>query len=142
MKIKSISLLKLSFIIGTLADFIVAINWLLISLGFPAASIISGFQSSGPAYEFTMLLCSLFMFGWTAILFWGYFNPIDRRDLLIITSGMLLLSIIFELLLFYDLLMSKGFIIGIVLRLVLITKFSYSYFYSKRESPGKVMGKG
>lgn len=135
MKVKAISLLKLSFLIGTVADFIVAINWLLISQGFQSASIISGFQSSGPAYEFTMFLCSLFMFGWTAILFWGYFNPIARRDLLIITSSMLLISIIFELLLFYDLLMSKGFIIGIVLRLVLITKFSFSYFYSKKDVP-------
>jgi hypothetical protein len=135
MKVNPISLLKLSFIIGTAADFIVALNWFLISQGFPSTSIISGFQSSGPAYEFTMFLCSLFMLGWTAILFWGYFNPIERRDLLIITSGMLLISIIFELLFFYDLLMSKGFIIGIVLRLALITKFSFSYFYSKKKIP-------
>jgi len=135
MKVNSVSLLKLSFIIGTFADFIVASNWFLISQGYPSASIISGFQSSGPAYEFTMFLCSLFMFGWTSILFWGYFKPIERRDLLVITSGMLLISIIFELLLFYDLLMSKGFIIGIVLRLVLISKFCFSYFYSKKEIP-------
>ena len=131
MKIKPVSLLRLSFIIGVIADAIVAINWFLISLGYSYANLISAFRGSGVDYEFAMFICSLFMFGWTAILFWGYLKPEERKGLLLITSSLLLVSIILELILFYQLLISKGFIIGIILRIVLIGKFSFSYFYSK-----------
>ena len=131
MKIKPVSLLKLSFIIGVIADAIVAINWFLISLGYSYANLISAFRGSGVDYEFAMFICSLFMFGWTAILFWGFLKPDERKGLLLITSSLLLVSIILELILFYELLISKGFIIGIILRIVLISKFLFSYFYSK-----------
>lgn len=131
MKIKPISLLKLSFVIGAFADGIVAVNWFLISLGFPYANLISGFQGSGVDYEFAMFICSLFMFGWTVILIWGFLKPEERKGLLLITSTLLLISIILELILYYQLLISEGFIIGIILRIILISKFSFSYFYSK-----------
>jgi len=134
MKINSITLLRLSFIIGVIADAAVAINWFLISLGYPYASLISGFRGSGVDYEFAMLICSLFMLGWTAILFWGYFNPEERKGLLLITAILLFVSIILELIFFYQLLISNGFIIGIILRIALISKFSFSYFYSKNNS--------
>jgi hypothetical protein len=134
MKNKPISLLKSSFIIGVIADAIVAINWFLISLGFSFANLVSAFRGSGVDYEFAMFICSLFMFGWTAILFWGFLKPEERKGLLLITSSLLLVSIILELILFYELLISEGFLMGIFLRIVLISKFSFSYFYSKYSS--------
>jgi hypothetical protein len=96
MKIKPVSLLRLSFIIGVIADAIVAINWFLISLGYSYANLISAFRGSGVDYEFAMFISSLFMFGWTAILFWGYLKPEERKGLLLITSSLLLVSIILE----------------------------------------------
>jgi len=134
MKIEPISLLKISFLIGVIADAIVAINWFLISLGYSYANMISAYHGSGVDYQFAMFICSLFMFGWTAILFWGFLKPAERKGLLLITSSLLLVSIILELIMFYQLLISKGFILGIILRLVLISKFSFSYFYSKYRS--------
>ncbi len=130
MKVNSKLLLKISFLIGAIADFIVAVNWFLISRGYEIPSVISGYQSIGPNYEFVMFICSLFMFGWTAILFWGYVNPEERKGILMITSIMLIISIVGELIFFYDLLYSTGFVIGILLRVALISKFSFSYFYS------------
>lgn len=134
MKIKPITLLKLSFIIGAIADGIVAVNWFLISLGYPYANLISAFRGSGADYQFAMFICSLFMFGWTVILIWGFLKPEERKGLLLITSSLLLVSIILELVMYYRLLLSEGFIIGIILRIVLISKFSFSYFYSKSSS--------
>ena len=134
MKINPTSLLKLSFIIGVIADGIIAINWFLISLGYSYANLISAHLGSGIDYQFAMFISSLFMFGWTAILFWGYLEPEERKGLLLITSSLLLASIILELILFYQLLISKGFIMGIILRLVLISKFSFSYFYSQYQN--------
>jgi hypothetical protein len=48
--------------------------------------------------------------------------------------SLLLISITLELKMFYQFLISKGFVIGIILRLVLISKFSFSYFYSQYRS--------
>lgn len=122
--------LKISFIVGTIADFIVGINWLLISLGYVIPSLVSSFQGTGTDYRFAMYIGSMFMFGWTVILFWGYLKPLERRGLLIITATLLAISIITELLFYRDLLVGRGFIVGIILRLLIIGKFTFSYFYS------------
>lgn len=123
--------LKLSFIIGTIADFVVGINWLLISLGHNIPNLISSFKGAGTDYRFAMYIGTMFMFGWTAVLFWGYLRPLERRGLLIITSVLLMLSIIIELLFYRNLLPGIG--PGIIVRLLIIGKFTFSYFYSFRK---------
>ncbi|MBI1810958.1 MAG: hypothetical protein HY035_08205 [Nitrospirae bacterium] len=125
--------LKLSFIIGTIADFIVGINWLLISLGYSIPSLISSFKGAGTDYRFAMYIGTLFMFGWTVLLFWGYLKPLERRGLLIITAVLLLISIMIELLFYRNILVGIGFISGVILRLLLIAKFTFSYFYSLKK---------
>ena len=130
---KPVTLLKSSFIIGAIADAIIAINWFMISLGMPVPSLITNTLGSGRDYQFAMFISALFMFGWTIILLWGWFNPEARKDLLIITSGMLLLSIILELLMFYHYIPTQGLIVGIIFRLLLISKFTFSYFFAKKD---------
>lgn len=125
--------LKLSFIIGTIADFVVGINWLLISLGYDFSNLISSFKGAGTDYRFAMYIGTMFMFGWTVLLFWGYFKPLERRGLLIITASLLLISIMIELLFYRHVLSGIGFISGIILRLLLIGKFTFSYFYSLKK---------
>jgi hypothetical protein len=125
--------LKLSFAIGTIADFIVGINWLLISLGYNISNVISSYKGAGTDYRFAMYIGTMFMFGWTALLFWGYLKPLERRGLLIITSVLLVISILIEVLFYRDLLAGIGFISGIIMRLLLIGKFTFSYFYSLKE---------
>lgn len=122
--------LKLSFLIGTIADFIVGINWLFISLGYNIPNLISFFRGAGTDYRFAMYIGTMFMFGWTAILFWGYLKPLERRGLLIITAVLLSISIIIELVFYYNILAGRGFTFGVVLRLLIIGKFTFSYFYS------------
>ena len=122
--------LKLSFIIGTIADFVVGTNWLLISIGYSIPNLISSFKGAGTDYRFAMYIGTMFMFGWTVLLFWGYLRPLERRGLLIITAVLLSISIMIELLFYRNLLAGMGFISGIVLRLLIITKFTFSYFYS------------
>lgn len=125
--------LKLSFIIGTIADFVVGINWLLISLGYSIPNLISSFKGVGTDYRFAMYIGTMFMFGWTVLLFWGYLKPLERRGLLIITAVLLSISILIELLFYRNLLAGIGFISGIILRLLLIGKFTFSYFYSLKK---------
>jgi hypothetical protein len=130
MNYKSTQLLKLSFMIGTIADGLVAITWFMIATGSDIPNIICGFSGSGPDYQYAMYIAALFMTGWTGILYWGWLKPNERKGLLLITAILLLVSIIIEVLFFQNILGGKGFIIGIAARLLLITKFSFSYYYS------------
>ena len=132
---KQIGFLKFSFMVGAVADLIVGINWLLISLGYDRPSLISFHQGAGTDYRFAMYIGTMFMFGWSALLFWGFFKPLERRDLLLLTAVFLAISIIVELLFYQDLLAGKGFAAGIVLRLLLISKFGSSYGYSFKGLP-------
>jgi|ERR1039457_428302 hypothetical protein len=130
---KQLLFLKLSFIIGTIADLLVGINWLLISLGYSIPNLISSFKGAGTDYHFAMYISTMFVFGWTVLLFWGYLKPLERRGLLIITAVLLLISIMIELFFYRNLLSGIGFISGIILRLLLIGKFTFSYFYSLKK---------
>ena len=130
---KQLLFLKLSFIVGTIADFIVGINWILISLGYNIPNLISSFKGAGTDYRFAMYIDTMFMFGWTVLLFWGYLKPLERRGLLVITAVLLSISIMIEMLFYRNLLAGIGFTLGIILRLLIISKFTFSYFYSLKK---------
>jgi inner membrane protein involved in colicin E2 resistance len=88
-------------------------------------------EMTGMDYQFAMYIAAIFMAGWAVILFWGWLKPHERKGLLFITAALLLASIMFEVLFFQNILQGSGFFIGIILRLMLMTKFSISYFYSR-----------
>ena len=131
MKSRGLQLLKLSFLIGTVADTLVALNWFLIASGAQVPNLMCGLVGSGPDYRFAMYIAALFMSGWAAILAWGWFRPFERKGLLLITAVLLLMSIILELVFFRPFLGGSGFIVGIGVRVALISKFSFSYFYTR-----------
>jgi len=123
--------LRLSFLIGGVADALVAVNWFLIASGVAIPNLLSGFVSTGEDYRFAMYIAALFMSGWSAILFWGWFEPVARRGLLPITASLLLVSIVLELVFYRSTLGGAGFVIGIGVRAAVIAKFLASYVYSR-----------
>jgi hypothetical protein len=127
---RSLQLLKLSFLIGAVADALVSLNWFLIASGAEIPNLMCGLVDSGVEYRFAMYIAALFMAGWSAILAWGWFNPSERKGLLLITAVLLLVSIVLEVAFYRPILGGSGFIIGIGMRAALIAKFSVSYFYS------------
>ena len=129
---RGLQLLKLSFVIGTVADAAVAANWFLIASGAEIPNMMCGLLGSGAEYRFAMYIAALFMAGWTVILAWGWFKPFERKGLLLITAVLLLVSIVLEVAFYRSLLGGPGFVFGVVMRVALITKFSFSYFYSRR----------
>ena len=130
MNIKPSQLLKLSFMIGAVADTIVAANWFAIAFGARIPNALCFFEGSGTDYRFAMYIAAIIMAGWAVLLFWGGQKPAERKGLLLITASLILASIIFELLFFRHILKGTGFLFGIALRVLLIAKFSTSYFYS------------
>ena len=136
MAARGLNLLKLSYLVGAVADAVVAINWFLIAKGVEIPNMMCGLLGTGEEYRFAMYISALFMAGWAAILAWGWFRPIERKGLLLITAVLLLVSMIIELAFYRSILEGSGFVFGLSVRAALIVKFSVSYIYSRNSVAG------
>ncbi len=141
MKISSNLLLKLMFIIGAIVDGAIAISWFLIASGLRIPNILNGYVGTGSDYQLAMYIGAMFMAGWTVLLAWGAIKPIERRDLLLITSGLLFISVIVELVFFSKMLGGAGFIFGVSKRLFLGSLATFIYFYSFKKEKARYEGK-
>jgi len=130
MRLNPNSMLKFMFIFGTVLDGAIAISWFLIASGLKIPNILNGYMGSGEDYQLAMYYGAMFMAGWTILLAWGAIKPIERRGLLLITSGFLFLSVIVELVYFGNMLEGIGFIFGVTKRLFVSLLFTGAYFYS------------
>ena len=127
---KANSMLKFMFILGTIVDGAIAVSWFLIASGWKIPNILNGYIGTGSDYQLAMYGGAMFMSGWTVLLAWGALKPIERRGLLLITSGFLLLSVIIEFIFFSNMLGGMGFVFGVTKRLFLSLLFTSAYFYS------------
>jgi hypothetical protein len=127
---KANSILKFMFILGAVIDGAIAVSWFLIASGRDIPNILNGYIGSGQDYQFAMYGGAMFMAGWAVLLAWGALKPIDRRELLLITSGFLLLSVIIEFVFFSNMLGGAVFVFGVTKRLILSMLFTSTYFYS------------
>ena len=132
MKISSASILRLMFILGAVVDGAIAVSWFLIASGARIPNILNGYTGTGSDYQLAMYVGAMFMTGWTILLAWGAIKPVDRRGLLLITSTLLFLSVIVELVFYGDMLGGGGFVFGVTKRVVLSTVATAVYFCSFR----------
>ena len=79
--------IKIFFIIGTILDGLCAIEMLMGAiLGDQSPFLGMAYSiSGGISYQYAMFIAGIFMLGWTVLLFWGVFKPIERKEILIIT---------------------------------------------------------
>ena len=120
------------FILGAIVDGVIAVSWFLIASGTRIPNILNGYTGAGSDYQLAMYVGAMFMTGWTILLAWGAMKPVERRDLLLITSALLFLSVIVELVVYGDMLGGGGFVFGVTKRVVLSTAATAVYFYSLR----------
>ncbi len=143
MNISSNLMLKFMFILGAIVDGAIAVSWFLIASGMRIPNILNGYVGTGSDYQLAMYIGAMFMAGWTILLVWGAIKPVERRGLLLITSVLLFLSVVVELVFFRDMLGGAGFIFGVTKRILLAALATAIYFYSFRsidriyESRGK-----
>lgn len=130
MKPNAIATLRFMFLVGAAVDGVIAVTWFLIASGTELPNILNGYTGGGPDYQLAMYIAAMFMTGWTFLLVWGAIKPVERRDLLVITALLLLLSVIVELTIYRDVLAGGGFLFGVLKRLVLSTAFLAVYFYT------------
>lgn len=124
------STLKFMFILGAVVDGAIAASWFLIASGWDIPNILNGYIGTGKDYQLAMYVGGMFMAGWSVLLAWGALKPVERRDLLLITSGFLFLSVIIEFVFFINMLGGAVFVFGVTKRLTLSVLFTLAYFYS------------
>ena len=118
------------FIIGAVVDGGIAISWFFIASGWEIPNILNGYIGTGSDYQLAMYGSAMFMAGWAVLLAWGALKPIERKELLLITSVFLLFSVIIELVFFSNMLGGAVFVFGVSKRLILSLLFTSAYFYS------------
>lgn len=125
--------LRLLFILGAIIDGTIAISWFLIASGWHIPNILNGYVGAGQGYQLAMYVGAMFMAGWAVILGWGALKPIERKDLLIITSVFLTLSVIFEFIFFKNMLGGVVFVFGVSKRLIISIFFAVAWLFSQKK---------
>ncbi len=85
-KAKLISI-KIMYIVGIILDGLCAIEMITGAI-MGDQSPFFGLAYSIPgdtSYQYAMFIAGIFMFGWTLLLLWAVFKPLERKELLIIT---------------------------------------------------------
>jgi hypothetical protein len=125
--------LKTAFLIGAVADGVIAIEWFLISLGLLNMPVHpSFFVGSGQDFQYVLSIGGLFMMGWAFLLYWGSVQPIERRGILLITAVMLFIAILSDYIIFARLFSIQQIVLGTSVKLSLVIIFAGSYWRSKR----------
>ena len=129
----NVVVLKTAFLIGAVADGVIAIEWFLISLGLVDLPVHpSFFVGSGQDFQFVLSIGGLFMMGWAFLLYWGSFQPIERRGVLLLTAAMLFIAILSDGIVFGHLFSTKQIVLGTSVKLSLVILFVGSYWHSRR----------
>jgi len=129
----NVVVLKTAFLIGAVADGVIAIEWFLISLGMVDLPVHpSFFVGSGQDFQYVLSIAGLFMMGWAFLLYWGSVWPIERRGILLITAVMLFIAILSDYVIFVHLFSVQQIVLGSSVKLSLVIIFAGSYWHSKR----------
>jgi len=129
----NVVVLKTVFLIGAVADGLIAIEWFLISLGLVDLPVHpSFFVGSGQDFQYALSIGGLFMMGWAVLLYWGSVRPIERRGILLITAVMLFIAILSDYIIFVHRFSAQQIVLGTLVKLSLVIIFAGSYWHSKR----------
>lgn len=130
---RKIVVLKRAFLVGAIADGLIAIEWFLVSLGLVDMPIHpSFFVGSGQDFQFVLSTAALFMTGWAILMYWGSLQPVERRGILLLTAVMLFIGILTDGIVFGHLFTAQQIVMGTSVKLFLVILFAGSYWYSKR----------
>ena len=129
----NVVVLKAAFLIGAVADGVIAIEWYLVSLGMIDLPVHpSFFVGSGQDFQFVLSIGGLFMMGWAFLLYWGSLRPLERRDVLLLTAVMLFIATLSDGIVFGHLFSTIQIVLGTSVKLSLVILFAASYWHSKR----------
>ena len=123
---------RMTFLAGALIDGLIALSWFAIAAGMPLPNILAGYTGAGDDYQFAMYIAGMFMMGWTMILYWGAQDPVSRKEILVISAFMLILSVVIEVAFYWSVLAGFGFFLGVTKRLVISGIMLWVYWRLKQ----------
>lgn len=74
-------LARIAFLVAAVTDGLALVPMLVPRVG---SALFGGSPRVAPQYRYAMNLAAALLTGWTALLFWGAAQPIERRDMLLI----------------------------------------------------------
>ena len=134
---KVVTWLKVSFLLGAIIDALV-----LIPMAVPAAArIFWGFNGFSGIYYFAMGMGACLMLGWTILLLWAYRQPLERRYISLFTAVVVAGFVLMEIFLTNQgyLPISNKFWGSLVMQLILVLLFGYSFYISQKRQKVKVI---
>lgn len=140
-EIQKLNFIRFVFLLGTILDGLFALDMTIIAIFGKSTPIITEIFTEplfvslgGQTYQYSMGIAAAMMWGWTVLLLWGYFKPIERKDILFITA----FPVVFGLLLTNILAIITGsvafidFILKIVSQTILIILLITSWLFSRQ----------
>ena len=134
---KVVTWLKVSLLLGAIIDALV-----LIPMAVPAAArIFWGFNGFSGIYYFAMGMGACLMLGWTILLLWAYRQPLERRYISLFTAVVVAGFVLMEIFLTNQgyLPISNKFWGSLVMQLILVLLFGYSFYISQKRQKVKVI---
>ena len=80
--------IRVAYILGIILDGLCAIEMFtgaIMGDGSPFLGLAYSLLGGDQIYQYVMIIAATFMLGWTVLLAWGLFKPIERRGVLLIT---------------------------------------------------------
>lgn len=124
---KAIRWLKAAFMVGAITDALALIPMLFNNV----ARIFWGIETFTDTYVFAMRLAAVFMLAWTILLFWAWKKPSERKFIALLTILILVWFFSLEVWAVSNrVLRFQKIIPSMILQIMWIALFSYSYLYS------------
>jgi hypothetical protein len=124
---KATNWLKFSFLLGAIADGVVAI-FMFAQAFFAYESPLKKYTPEIP-FRYVMGLAGSLMTGWTILLLWAYREPFNRKFVLIITNVVIIGLMSFGIFAYItDFIQGIAIIPILVFQVFLVLLFTYSYY--------------
>ena len=128
--------LRMAYLAGAITDAAALIPMLFP----PAATIMWGFTSFDAGFHFAMGYAAALMFGWTLLLLWAFWSPLERRFIAALTVVVIAGLAATEVVTAAAGLVSVGKLIPtLILQTILFGLFCFSYANSRRKPPPEVI---
>lgn len=106
-------IIRMMYLIGFALDGIVGI--MMIMSTFTQPLFIVPYTDNSAQYQFAMGWGASLMLGWTILLLWGSFKPIERRDIFLITampvvSGLIMTDLLVDPILLFEVWLTQVFV--------------------------------
>ena len=121
---RAILLLRIAFLVGAVTDAVAVVPM----LSAESAGTLWGFEAFPDPYGFAMAMGASLMIGWTVLLVWAFFKPLERRMIAPMTMLVVVGISIAEIIAIQNGVLAFGkAIISLVMQALIIVLYSFAF---------------